>query len=149
MPDINPAKVCHIVVKAREIEAQEPADPEDAGSNAIDDGFQSVLADDGSDATTEELTAFIDALDEDDRCELVALAWVGRGDFDRDGWDEALQLARSRDDPGTTAAYLLGMSLLPDLLEEGLAAFDLGCGDFQKEQLGHTPGRVPPQSRES
>jgi len=137
MPDINPAKVRHIVVKAREIDAQEPAEAEDEGSNAIDEGFQGVLADDGSDATTEELTAFIDGLDEDERCELVALAWVGRGDFDKDGWDEALQLARSRDDPKTTAVYLLGMALLPDLLEEGLAAFDLSCDDFEREQMEH------------
>ena len=45
MPDINPAKVCHIVVKAREIDAQEPAEAEDEGSNAIDEGFQDILLD--------------------------------------------------------------------------------------------------------
>ncbi len=143
MPDINPAKVCHIVVKAREIDAQEPASSGEDGSNAADDGFRGVLADDGSDATNEELTAFIDSLNEDERCELVALAWVGRGDFDKDGWDEALQLARSRDDPKTTAEYLLGMALLPDLLEEGLAAFDLNCDDFEREQMEHGTFRAP------
>jgi hypothetical protein len=147
MPDINPAKVCHIVVKAREIEAQDPAALEDDGSNAADEGFRGALADDGSDATTEELTAFIDALDEDDRAELIALAWVGRGDFDKDGWDEALQLARSRDDAMTTAAYLLGIPLLPDLLEEGLAAFDLSCADFEREQMEHPPFRAQREER--
>jgi hypothetical protein len=32
-----------------------------------------------------------------------------------------------------TAAYLIGTPLLPDLLEEGLAKFDLSCEGFDED----------------
>ncbi len=75
----------------------------------------------------------IDDLNWDEQCQLVALAWVGRGDFSTDEWEEALALARDHHNEHTSL-YLLGMPLLSDYLEEGLAAFDLSCQDFE---MGH------------
>ncbi|MEQ9350842.1 MAG: DUF3775 domain-containing protein, partial [Alphaproteobacteria bacterium] len=51
-----------------------------------------------------------------------------RGDFERSEWAEALTLARDRHNDHT-ATYLLGMPLLADYLEEGLAAFGRACSD--------------------
>jgi len=76
-----------------------------------------------------ELLAFIRALDVEERISLVALAWVGRGTYEADEWQQALDTARAEHNQ-RTAEYLLGLPLLGDYLEEGLAAFDLDCADF-------------------
>jgi hypothetical protein len=94
-----------------------------------------VLESYADDATFDELKEAIDDMNVDEQCELVALTWVGRGDFSKDEWEEALQAAREAHNDHT-AAYLLGTPLLPDYLEEGLAAFDLSCQDFEY----HFPG---------
>jgi hypothetical protein len=62
----------------------------------------------------------IDDLNEDERIDLIALVWVGRGDFDRAEWPEARGLARERQEK-KASDYLLGMPTLSDYLEEGLA----------------------------
>ena len=80
MPDINTEKVCFIIVKARELESEDEGVAAD-DSNSSDDQFLSVLTDDAYSSVHLELTEFIDAMDEDEQCELVALTWVGRGDF--------------------------------------------------------------------
>jgi hypothetical protein len=71
---------------------------------------------------------FIRALDEDEQTNLVALAWVGRGTYDLSEWNEALREARSEHNK-RVAEYLLGLPLLGDYLEEGLAAFGENCGE--------------------
>ena len=44
--------------------------------------------------TVEEIRGFLESLNEDEATELLALVWVGRGDFDIDEWDEAVIEAR-------------------------------------------------------
>jgi Protein of unknown function (DUF3775) len=74
----------------------------DPGSNPTDDGMISVLEDHGDDPVQEEL---IDGLDEDERFDLVTLAWVGRGDGSLADWDELREeAARSHDK--RVASYL-------------------------------------------
>jgi hypothetical protein len=105
MPTINTDKVCFVVVKARELESEDEGVDADA-SNATDDHFVSVLTDDAFGAVRDEVASFIDAMDIDEKCELVALAWVGRGDFGAEDWSEALQLARGRRE-GPVSTYLV------------------------------------------
>ena len=50
---------------------------------------------------------------------LVALLWLGRGDFGADDWAEALALAEERD-VGPTSAYLLSHPRVADQLASGL-----------------------------
>src|SRR3984893_308571 len=81
-PDLSIAaeKVCFIVVKAREFDVKDVVtDPDDA-SNASDDNMISVLEDHVNDPVADELRGFIGALNEDEQTDLVALAWLGRGD---------------------------------------------------------------------
>ena len=127
-------KVCWVVMKARAFDATQAPVEEDFGGNEIDEGFREVLEDRPDDPTDEELVAFIDALNEDEQAELVALAWLGRGDYAAGDWPEALAAARERS-TGPTSAYLLGIPILPDYLEEGLAAFGLSCRDFESDHL--------------
>jgi hypothetical protein len=130
---ISPEKVCFIVVKAREFDAKDVVtDPAEA-SNATDDGMLSVLEDNRDDPVFQELTAYIGGLNEDEQVDLVALAWLGRGDGEIGDWDD-LRAEAARAHNKRTAAYLLGMPLLPDHLEDGLAEFGESCEEFE---MGH------------
>jgi len=94
--------------------------------------------DDEDDSDTEQdfdedtLAAFIDELNEDEQAALVALAWVGRGDYEPEEWGEALRLAKERGAGTDTAAYLLGMDMAGDLLAEGLAAFGISVEEIER-----------------
>jgi hypothetical protein len=122
-------KVCHVIWKARQFDAKEAdADP-DSGSNASDDGMTDVLESKPDDPVYSELLSFIRALDLEEQINLVALSWVGRGTYETSEWRQALGTARA-EHTNRTAEYLLGLPLLGDYLEEGLAAFDLNCSDF-------------------
>ncbi len=132
MPDINTAKVCFLIVKARELESEDEGIEADA-SDAADDKFVSVLTEDAYSSVHLELTEFIDAMDEDEQCELVALAWVGRGDFSAAEWTEAVAEARQRR-KGPTSTYLLGIPLLASFLEGGLAEFDESCEGYAADR---------------
>ena len=127
---ISAEKVRIVIAKARQFDAKEAdADP-DEGSNAVDDGMADVLEDDPeNDAVRQELVSFINGLNEDEQVNLVALAWLGRGTYDIEDWDEAIDTARSEHNK-RTAQYLLGLPLLGDYLADGLEAFG---EDFEDE----------------
>jgi len=126
--------VCFIVVKAREFDAKDVQTIPDSGSNAADDRMYSVLEDNPDDPVVEELTCFISDLNVDEQVDLVALAWLGRGDGGISDWAELrAEAARVRNDK--TASYLIGMPLLPDYLEEALSLFDMSCIEFETGHL--------------
>jgi hypothetical protein len=133
MPEIETNKVCFVIIKAREYDIQEEGLEAD-DSNATDDRFSSVYWEEKDDSVHRELKAFIDGMDEDEQCELVALCWVGRGDFEPEQWKLAVAEARGRH-VGPTANYLLGIPLVSDFLEEGLSKFDLSCEGFEMGRL--------------
>src|ERR1700753_2950944 len=107
--DISEDKLAFIIEKAREFDVKESDSDPDSGSNANDDGNADVLED----------------KPEDERNQLIALAWLGRGTYDLSEWSEAVTTARS--EHGKRAAeYLIGLPLLGDYLEDGMALFDEG-----------------------
>ncbi len=79
--------------------------------------------------------AFINAMDDDEKAELVALTWTGRGDYSAREWRVAVAEARSRREV-ETSVYLLGIPLLAGYLDDGLAEFDLSCDDFNAREMG-------------
>src|SRR5262249_33757088 len=83
---ISTEKVCFIIVKAREFDVKDAVTEPDPGSNAADDGEVAVLEDHSDDPVQQELTAFINALAEDEQIDLVALAWLGRDDYEASDW---------------------------------------------------------------
>ncbi|EEQ93699.1 Hypothetical protein, conserved [Brucella intermedia LMG 3301] len=121
-----------IIAKAREYDVQVPATDEDSGSNASDDNEVDILDASLTNPTRKELFAAIRSLNIDERQELLALMWVGRGDFSVDEWDEALSTAADRDN-GREAKYLIGTPLLGDYLEEGLAALGVEIEAYDNE----------------
>ncbi|MES2473317.1 MAG: DUF3775 domain-containing protein [Pseudomonadota bacterium] len=142
-------KISFIIVKAREYDVKESDVDPDASSNAFDDGQTDVLLDKADDPVREELLGAIRGLNDDERIRLVALAWLGRGTYDLDEWKEAIATAKS-EHSRRTAEYLLGLPLLGDYLEDGLAMFDEGIVDdadtreglnAQNEPLGNMPDK--------
>lgn len=88
--------------------------------DAYEDGGN-VLADLADDATSDVVAGVIEGLNVDEQADLVALVWVGRGDFEPQEWPAAVRRAGERA-TRSTARYLLGIPNVGDLLEEGLAA---------------------------
>lgn len=131
---ISPEKICFIILRAREFDAKDVVTDEGGSSNASDDAMASVLEDHGDDPTGEELTRFINALNEDEQVDLVTLTWIGRGDGGIEDWAD-IRAEASRAHNRRTAQYLLGMPLLSDYLEEGLSALGLSCEEFESGRL--------------
>ncbi|MCC5970440.1 MAG: DUF3775 domain-containing protein [Pararhodobacter sp.] len=101
-PEISVPKVVHIILQAREVNREA------------------------------EVHAFIDALNEDEKAHLVAIAWIGRGAFEPEDYAEALSTAFS-EATTPTADYLLGMPHLSENLESGLEALDIDVAEAEED----------------
>lgn len=126
--------VCFLIVKAREFDVKVEVVEPDPGSNPGDEDMREVLEDYQDDAVEEELSSFIDGLSYDEQVDLVTLAWLGRDDYTAEDWAEVRREAADAHN-NRTAAYLLGMPMLGDYLEEGLALLGLSCQDFEMGRL--------------
>lgn len=127
---ISLAAIATIVDHARALQ-----DPEESGTDEREeetDGGANLAEERGDGDTEEALREFIEELNEDEQAALIALAWIGRGDFDADDWEEAVRMAAERNENGDAADYLLGMDLLGDLLSEGVAAFGLSLEELDR-----------------
>jgi Protein of unknown function (DUF3775) len=125
-------KLAYIIEKAREFDAEVPADPGAAtGSDPADDDERQILLDTPDNPTEQELRDAIDGLNLDEREELLALMWLGRGDYTAEDWSEARRQARDTR-TATEADYLLGTPLLADYLEEGIDALGLSLDGLER-----------------
>jgi hypothetical protein len=132
---ISAEKVCFIIVKLRQIQAQVEGDDEpDSGSNPSDDRFVEALEDDEEGGVRTELGDFIAALNEEETSNLVALMWLGRGDGDIEDWDRLVEEAAA---PKETppAQYLMTTPLAADFLEDGLGLHGHSCEEFEVGRL--------------
>jgi len=127
MLNINPDTVCFIIAKAREFQAKEGVViPEDIPDSPSDNWAMQILADHDNDHTLDEIQGAINDLDDDALVELVALMWLGRGDYTIDEWATAVSDAvDERSDH--TAKYLLAHPQVAFYLEEGLAEHGYSC----------------------
>jgi len=128
MLDVNPDTVCFLISKLREFHAKEEVVIPDTPGSPSDDWAMQVLADHADDYTYGEVVATVADLDPVQQVNLVALMWLGRGDFGLDEWDEAIREAKGVWTP-RTAQYLLSTPLASDYIEEGLIQFGHGCND--------------------
>ena len=130
MMEIDPATVYFLILKAREFD-----DKDDPGEVYVEASPAEEIVEKNmhyfdDDPVAQELKDAIEGLNEDEQAELVALTWVGRGDFSSEEWDEAVRTARERRS-NPTAEYLLGTPLLGDYLEEGLSQLGLSVEDLE------------------
>jgi hypothetical protein len=116
MREISAEKLSYVIAKAREMAGE----IDGRGANGSKRSVAVNAKGDGCAAARAELAGLIEAMDEGEQCELIALAWVGRGKFTREEWKSALVEARNHlKQP--TADYLLGNPKLAPHLESGLA----------------------------
>lgn len=99
MENLSTGKVAQVILMSRELDRAEP-----------------------------ELRGLIDQMTEDEQAELVAVMWIGRGSFEAEEYDEAVQTALAE---ATTpcADYLIGTPHLSDNLENGLDALGISAAD--------------------
>lgn len=134
MLTIDPAKVCYLIIKAREFDAKMEPEVPDPGDNPIDDADREILFDYPDDPTVDEIRGCIETLNEDESAELLALVWIGGGDYEASDWAAAVKTARE-DEDDRRADALLSIPLLADYLEEGLAALGYSCRDVEMGRL--------------
>jgi hypothetical protein len=126
---VSTEKVCYVVVKAREFDVKVAPEWLDDGSNPSDDGMTRILEDYADDPTLAELQSYLNAMDDDEQEDLVALTLLGRGDYTIDEWEDLMSEVRGLRESQNTVRYLVGIPLLGDYLEDGLNEFGLSCTD--------------------
>ncbi|WP_300545614.1 DUF3775 domain-containing protein [Maricaulis sp.] len=112
-----------LILRARAYDSKEQIDDyehERDPDNGETDAVETLLTGD-IDPIRTEIEDWLDSLDEEAQAELVALYWIGRGDYEGNDFPQAVREARNRRS-GSTAAYLLGAPMLGDYLELGLDA---------------------------
>ena len=119
--NINSRYMRRLIEKLRAVMGREAEVMPQMGGNASDDMRAATLQEQPGDLLIDELREEIEAMDEDHQAELVALMWVGRGDFSEPEWQEAVDLAIERHD-GPTWRYLMSHPLVADQLANGLEA---------------------------
>lgn len=118
-----------ILIKAREFDSKVAETDPDSGSNPSDDNSVDALEFGPSDDTRHELVSAIHDLNDDEQRDLIALIFLGRGDFGLGDWTEARQAAaeigRER-----TPRYVSEIPLVSDYLQDGLSQFDQSIEDY-------------------
>jgi len=133
MLQIATDKVARIIIRAREFDAK-VAPWDDSGQDERQDQVESILEDTPSDPIATELRSYIDDLNEDEQVSLVALTWIGRDTYEAADLSEAMSTARS-ERVNETSAYLLGVPLLADYLEEGLEKLGYPLVEIKEDML--------------
>jgi len=128
MLDVNVDTICFLIQKARAFHAQEEVSIPEQPLNATDDWAVQVLANHRDDPTYQEFITTVRDLEPDQQANLVALMWIGRGDFEDDEWDDALEQAME-ESTAYTAEYLITKPLLSDYLESALNQLGFSCDE--------------------
>jgi hypothetical protein len=128
MLEINPETVCFLINKAKEFHAKEQVTIPDEALSPTEDWARQALADHADDITFQEFKVAVDDLEPDQQAAVVALMWLGRGDYSEDQWDDAVSEAQAQWTPAT-AEYLMARPLVADYLTEGLFLLGHSCED--------------------
>ncbi|WP_119461791.1 DUF3775 domain-containing protein [Rhodospirillaceae bacterium SYSU D60014] len=131
---IDPEKACYFIIKARQFQAKTGVVEPDPGSNVSDDDFREILEDYGSDPVQIEMRSFLESLNEEETASLLALMWIGRGDYTKDEWETVLEEAKQIEND-QAPDYLIGTPLVADYMEEALSALGYSCGDLETDHL--------------
>lgn len=126
MLEISPEKVAEVIVLSRVLDAKvgrwdSPGDETDG---------ETILEMRRDDPAEIQLRTFIDDMDVDEQVSLVAIAWIGRGTYEPEELQEAIDTARD-EATHSAADYLLGMPLLADYLEDGLDRLGISVEDAE------------------
>ena len=129
---LSPDTIRMLIQKARAAAASVTDAFESGGEHEIEfdvETLRDTHAHDGlaeeetEDLSGEEIRELLEDLNVDEAAELVAMVWIGRGDFEASDFTQVVEDAKERA-VGSTAKYLLEMPLFADHLEAGLDAID-------------------------
>ena len=134
MLQVNPDTVCRLIELAQSFHAKEAAVMPEDSSNPADDWSKSMLSDGADNTSFAEFETIIKDLDADHQHEIVALLWIGRGDYTLEEWDSVVAQARDEWTPDT-ASYLIEHPLLADELREGLEMHGHSCAELSNQNL--------------
>lgn len=79
-----------------------------------------------------EMRGLIETLNEDEKAELVAIMWIGRGSFEPEDLREAIETA-ANEATTPTADYLIGTPHMSDHLEAGMELLGVDIGAVEGE----------------
>lgn len=127
---ISTEKVCGLIEAARELAGKVPSTAGDHTTSGDDSELATIDSPEGDgedeDARRREIVEFIAGLNVEEQTDLLALIWLGRGDYDPGEWEDALAEAEARiaaRDPD----YMIGDPGLPQYLGDGLEALGRTC----------------------
>jgi len=128
MLDVNVDTICFIIQQARAFHVKEEVTIPEEPLNSADDWALQVLANHRGDPAYQEFVATIRDLEPDQQANLVALMWIGRGDFEAEDWEEALEQAME-ERTAHTAEYLISKPFVADYLETALHQLGFSCDE--------------------
>ncbi|QMT60983.1 DUF3775 domain-containing protein [Legionella sp. PC997] len=116
MLNLDKETIGDLLYKTRQFQAKE-----DVSFPEVTDEMDSlyVLADYQDDPVYQEITEFVDNLRPDQQATLVALMYLGRGDYTQEEWEDALNFAQE-EVTDHTGEYLLSRPMVADDIERGL-----------------------------
>ena len=127
---ISSEKVCAFIEAAREVAGKVPSTAGDRTTTGDDSRLVTIEEPEGigedEDARRGEMIEFVAGLNVEEQTDLLALIWLGRGDYELAEWDDAVAEAEARiaaRDPD----YMIGDAALPEYLGGGLEAFGRSC----------------------
>ena len=127
---ISSEKVCAFIEAARELAGKVPSTAGDRTTTGDDSRLVTLEEPEGigedEDARRGEMVEFVAGLNVEEQVDLLALIWLGRGDYELAEWDDAVAEAEARiaaRDPD----YMIGDAALPEYLGGGLEAFGRSC----------------------
>ena len=127
---ISSEKVCAFIEAAREVAGKVPSTAGDRTTTGDDSRFVTIEEPEGDgeheDARRRQMVEFVAGLNVEEQADLLALIWLGRGDYDISEWNDALTEAEARiaaRDPD----FMIGDAALPEYLGGGLEAFGWSC----------------------
>ena len=131
MPElrISTDKIEDFVEHALEVAGKVPSTAGD-GTTTGDDNEIVALEESEDDPTRGEIVSFLNGLNIEEQVDLLALIYLGRGDYAIEEWDDAVAEAEERIEAGE-ADYMIGNSMMPGFVEVGLGLVE----DFEEPDL--------------
>jgi hypothetical protein len=128
MPElrISTDKVCDFIEAAREVAGLVEPTTGDRTTTGDDSPLVTIEDHPESDARRAQIVEFILGLNAAEQVDLLALIYLGRGDFDIAEWADAVREAATAIADGDPD-YMIGDAALPAYLGAGLDAFDRSC----------------------
>lgn len=124
---ISTDKVCDLIEAAREVAGLVEPTTGDKTTTGDDSRLVTIEENPAEDSRRGQIVEFIMGLNAAEQTDLLALIYIGRGDFDVDEWHDAVHEAAARI-ADHDADYMIGDAALPAYLGAGLDAFGRGCG---------------------